>query len=107
MYTPRDYDLDKEYRQRQMRAVEQAQLAKVALQGRKARSSMTVSAPIPLETALASCLAIRRERHWLTWAAWKCRLCQLRGQNGVPARLTGSCHCPTVAARLQLQGAET
>jgi post-segregation antitoxin (ccd killing protein) len=98
-FTPKDYELDQEYRQRQTLAVERERLAQVARAGQS---------NISLEVAVQVCQEIRQERatQWFTQVSWQCRLCQVRGHNGIPVRLNGGvCNCPLVAARLQLRGA--
>lgn len=97
-FTPRDYELDQEYRQRQMLAAERGRLAQTATAGQPSG--------VPLETALKLCQAIQgeRARQLLSLAAWKCRVCRLKGADGIPAGLSGECHCPAVTARFQRQG---
>ena len=96
MFNPKDYDLNRDFRQRRMQTVEREQLAQIA-------RTKAPGPAIPLDIALAICQEIRQAnaRRWYMPAAWRCWRCTHAAREGVEARLNstqGHCGCTRVAA---------
>ncbi len=100
----RDMEYRRVHRRKQwLKDRDQHQLVKIVRMGQK--TDRQIWATMPLETALALCQSIRQEQaRWsLAPAAWRCRICQMKGSKGIPARINGQCTCPNVAVRFQPQ----